>query len=226
MRKSIEQLLEGLGSLKTDFETTNKLPRIEKVMIQSAANFIEDVKDNLIKLNKVSSGGLSTGIAQGELIQDSDGYSLSLGYKRGSKESKYYDFINKGVAGVKENRTKNSPYKFKKLTVGGKMVESIAEWYKKGGKRFSIKYSPITKGEKKGRKLGKMLSEAQSVKSLAYATAINIKKRGFKSTFFFDNAIKKNFGSDFSRLMAKAGAKDISVTIKKAFDDNNPNKSK
>jgi hypothetical protein len=52
--------------------------------------------------------------------------------KIGIEANDYYDFVNKGVRGVGGSplpkRQDSGVYSFKKATVGGKMVESIAQW--------------------------------------------------------------------------------------------------
>ena len=67
----------------------------------AAANFIQKVKSNIEVLGISDTGALSDDISQGDLIKQPNGYSISLGYPVNSKAAKYYDFINKGVQGVK-----------------------------------------------------------------------------------------------------------------------------
>jgi hypothetical protein len=226
MAKSTKQLqaellssgvLDKLGASKEDFAALNTLPVLEQYLILSAANFIQKVKDNIEVLGISDTGALSDDISSGDLIKEPQGYSISVGYPRNSKAAKYYDFVNKGVKGVKSG-TPNSPYSFKNLGVGRSMLKNISSWVNRNGiKRNDVS---ITKRQSKRESLSKMVSEASKKKSIAYAVAVNIKKKGLKKTGFFDSAVDSYFGRDFAASVSKMIGQDIKVIIRQNGNNN------
>lgn len=218
MAKSISQLqkelvnsgaLNQLGSSSKNFLRAEELPTLERFLILSAANFIIKVKENIEALGISDTGALSDDLSEGELEKSSNGYSITMGYPSNSKAAKYYDFVNKGVKGVKSG-TPNSPYAFKNIGVGRAMLSNIYSWVNRNGLRGND--VAITKRQAKRQSLSKMVSEASKKKSLAYAIAVNIKKRGLKQTRFFDNAVDsyfKNFGAEVAKVIGQ----DVKVLI-------------
>lgn len=233
MAKSTKQLeadvvsfLERLGEKETDFETKKDLKGIEYYLALSAANFVLRVQDNLNRLNKVDTGGLSSGIETSEVVQSGGNYSITLGYPAGSEAAKYYDFVNKGVQGF-ESKTPNSKYKFKKILnkrggilIGSKMSNNISGWLTRNGVRPKERFSTTAK-ERKARGLYKMVSEASKKKSLAYAVAVNIKKKGIAKTGYFDEAIQYSFGQEFARTLSKLLGREITLSLKSLVPNGN-----
>lgn len=218
MAKSISQLqkelvnsgaLNELGSSSKNFLRAEELPTLERFLVLSAANFILKVKENIEALGISDTGALSDDLAEGELQKSNQGYSITMGYPQGSKAAKYYDFVNKGVKGVKTG-TPNSPYAFKNIGVSRAMLSNIYSWVNRNGLRGND--VAITKRQAKRQSLSKMVSEASKKKSLAYAIAVNIKKRGLKQTRFFDNAVDSYF-SNFGAEVAKVIGQDVKVLI-------------
>lgn len=226
MPKSIKQLqsellssgtLNQLGASKEDFTELEKLPVLEQYLILAAANFIQKVKDNIEVLGISDTGALSDDIAQGDLIKQPNGYSISLGYPANSKAAKYYDFVNKGVKGVKSG-TPISPYSFKNLGVSRSMLKNISSWVNRNGVRRND--VSITKRQAKRESLSKMVSEASKKKSIAYAVAVNIKKKGLRKTGYFDSAVNEYFGRDFAVSVSKILGQDIKVLISQYGNNN------
>ena len=218
MAKSISQLqkelvnsgaLAQLGSSRKNFLQAEELPTLERFLILSAANFILKVKENIEALGISDTGALSDDLAEGQLEKSNQGYSITMGYPTNSKAAKYYDFVNKGVKGVKTG-TPNSPYAFKNIGVSRAMLKNIYSWVNRNGLRGND--VAITKRQAKRQSLSKMVSEATKKKSLAYAIAVNIKKRGLKQTRFFDNAVDSYF-SNFGVEVAKVIGQDVKVLI-------------
>lgn len=218
MAKSISQLqrelvnsgaLAQLGSSSKNYLRAEELPTLERFLILSAANFIIKVKENIESLGISDTGALSDNLSEGELEKTNQGYSITMGYPTNSKAAKYYDFVNKGVKGVKSN-SPNSPYAFKNIGVSRAMLKNIYSWVNRNGLRGND--VAITKRQAKRQSLSKMVSEASKKKSLAYAIAVNIKKRGLKQTRFFDNAVESYFGN-FSNEVAKVIGQDVKVLI-------------
>lgn len=222
MAKSIKQLQaelldEGLlNRLGAQREDLSKLTLTEQLLIRSAANFIERVKQNIEVLGISDTGALSDDISQGELTKQGGTYSISLGYPANSAAAKYYDFVNKGVRGVK-SKTPNSPYSFKNLGVSRKFQDNIFSWIKRNNVQGDV---AITKRQAKRQSLSKMASAATNQKSLAYAVAVGIKKKGLRKTGFFDNAVDNIFGADFATAVSKIVGQDIKILIKQNGNNN------
>ena len=234
MAKSAKQLqeeivndsfLDDLASERTEFLDLNQLPSTKQVIILSAANFIQKVQEELQRAGKVSTGGLEDGITSGDLIEDRGGYEIDLGYRDGDAAAKYYDYVNKGVMGF-ESGQPSSPYGFKSLKVSKSMVKSILLWYRKRGNaaRGEDQKKKLSATQRKNKSLKKRVDAAKQLQSLAYATAVNIKKKGIKKTPFFDNAVKFSFGKGFIDAVSKTVGQDIKVYIRqidKTINQNN-----
>jgi hypothetical protein len=228
LEADVSSFLDRLGENETNFETKKELKGIEYYLALSAANFVLRVQDNLNKLNKVDTGGLSSEIETSEVIQRGGNYSITLGYPAGSEAAKYYDFVNKGVKGF-DSGTPNSKYKFEKILnkrggilIGSKMSNNISGWLTRNGVRPKERFSTTAK-ERKSRGLYKMVSEASKKKSLAYAVAVNIKKKGIAKTGYFDEAIKYSFGQEFANTLSKLVGREIQLTVKAIQPNGNNN---
>ena len=212
--------LDTIGESAESFREVKTLRGLEKLIGIAVGNFIQRVQENLIKANKVDTGALSTDITQGELIQTGDGYEIEVGYPAGSDAAKYYDYVNKGVKGVRSGQPADSPYSFKNDKPGMNMQLAIAKWYRRNASfaRAETQKQNLSGLQKKRKKIKKMADQATRLKSLAYATSVNIKRRGLKKTGFFDKAVEASFGPDFSRLVAVVSGKEIAVTIRKSLE--------
>lgn len=208
-----EGLLNRLGAQKEDL---TKLPLMEQLLIQSAANFIIKVQENINALGISDTGALSDDISEGELTKQGGKYSIEVGYPSNSKAAKYYDFVNKGVKGIKSG-TPNSPYSFKTLGVSSAMQNNILSWVKRNNIRGDV---AITKRQAKRQSLSTMVSQASNQKSLAYAIAKGIKKKGLKKTGYFDNAVSSIFGGDFTTAVSKILGQDIRILIRQDGNNN------
>jgi hypothetical protein len=220
-----DKFLDELGNSSTDFSALNELPGTKQIIILSAANFIEKVKSELQRLGKVSSGNLEDGITSGDLIEDQSGYEIDLGYKSEDSAAKYYDYVNKGVMGYSSGQP-NSEYGFKSLKVSRDMVKSLLLWYRKRGNaaRKEDQRKKLTATQRKNKSLSRTVKKADSLKSLAYATAVSIKKKGIRKTAFFDNAVQFSFGKGFIDAVSRTVGQDIKVYLRqmnKQINENN-----
>jgi hypothetical protein len=222
MAKSIKQvqaelldegLLNRLGATERDI---TELPVLEQLMIRAAANFILKVKENIEVLGISDTGALSDDISSGELVKQGNTYSIEMGYPVSSTAAKYYDYVNKGVTGV-QSGSPTSPYRFKTLGVGKKMALNILQWVRRNNVKGDV---ALTKGQSKRQSLSKMVSEASRKKSLAYAIAVNIKKRGLRKTGFFDQAKDLYFGNDFATAISKIIGQDVRILIRQNGNSN------
>lgn len=227
MAKSAKQIeaevlafLDTIGEDSAAFQDVISMKGMEKMIILSAANFIIRVQENLKSAGKVDTGALATDITQGDLIQTSSGYELEIGYPANSKAAKYYDFVNKGVKGTRSGP--DSPYSFKNDKPGYAMTSALSGWYKRHANfaRKETQKTNLSAVQRKRKKLSKMVSEASRLKSLAYATAVNIKRRGLKKTGFFDKAIQSSFGPEFYQAIARITGKEIAINIRQYGNNN------
>lgn len=225
MAKSIKQieaevlaLLEskGVGIFANEFDEITEFKGLEELMVLAAANFILQVQENLNQAGKIDTGTLASDIEKGEITNAGGVYSIDVGYPKGSKASKYYDFVNKGVKGTRSGTPADSPYSFRSDMPGPSMTSAIAGWYRRHasyGRRETQKKN-LSAVQRKRKKLSKMVDANKRLRSLAFATAVNIKRRGLKKTGFFDKAIQSSFGPDFVKALAKITGKEIAINIK------------
>ena len=219
-KQQAEQIANGfIGSLGGNYNLVNPndFPIVEQILLQYGFEFTKEARTNLYKSNSISSGGL-VDMSLPQVYQETNGYSLQVGYPIGSKQDKYFDFVNKGVKGVggKNARPKRNSgdYSFKSPYANKKMALAILLWLRKAS-RQTIKYAPVSNLEKKRKKLGKMLNDAESKKRLAYAISSGIKRDGLRATYYIDKAIKSTFNQEFISSLSVALQGDIVIQIRK-----------
>jgi hypothetical protein len=145
---------------------------------------------------------------------------LSIGYEQGSEASKYYDYINKGVLGTKnEKADANTPYKFDKAKKAVN-ISAVEKW---------LSYNKLKAvAVKKYSKLGVEAKAIESKKSLAFVIARSIHKKGIASTKYFDRAVSQIFNKDFIEDISLALGGDVEIQIKQIVNEskngNNNNK--
>ena len=205
----------------TDIAT---FPIIQAMLLQSGIDFNEDIRLNLEKAKAVSSGKL-TEVGVPNVTNNADSFTLNVGYPIGSKQLEYYDFINqgvKGVGGAKAKPKKNSgKYSFKSKYANRAMAASIFSWLNLARKSLRTEKLDLSGVQKKRRKLTKMLSEADNKRRLAYAISTKIKRDGIRATYYFDRAIRENFGKNFKDALSVALGGDVILNIRQYGDNNN-----
>lgn len=224
LEAEVEAILNSRGIKKSDVLDVKDLPALNQFLVLSAANFVLKVQENLRKAKKIDTGTLSTQIESGEVNVSNTGISISVGYPEGSKALEYADFVNKGVKGaVEKRRAPGSPYTFKNPYPSKKMALEIAKWYRRKGTQSRTE-SPRTSRsgiQRKRKRLSTMASEANSLKSLAYATAASIKRKGIGKTGFFDKAVDSSFNEDFTQAIANITGLNVALNINQKYGDNN-----
>ena len=202
----------------------NAFPLLEQILIQSGLDFNETIRKNLEKAKAISSGAL-TDVSAPIVYENNQGYTLEVGYPIGSKQLEYYDFINQGVKGVGGKNAKpkknSGKYSFKSKFPNRKMAASIYSWLNLSRKSIRADKLDLSGVQRKRRKLAKVLDEATNKKRLAYAISSAIKRDGIKATYYFDRAIKENFGQDFKDSIAEALGGDIILQIRSIYGNNN-----
>ena len=228
---SISQAQASLGS---DFTAGGiarggevKLNAVEAIMAQAALEFINLAKKRLTQRGKIDTGNLSD-IVVSSIQQSGTKYSLTIGYDKSNPASKYYDFNDKGVKGIGGFNGKlpkgfheptNTPYNFKNLRLSSGFIDSITRWYlrHKSYIRNEDQRQNLSGLQRKRKTLGAVVSETEKIRSLAIATAKNIKRKGISRTGFFEDNIDEAFGQDFQIKLAQALGQDIALTIKQTF---------
>jgi len=197
---------------------------LEKVLYEFGLEFNRAVKRNLQRAAAVNTGALLD--VEIPYIKDEDSASvLNLGYPVGSKQDKYYDFVNKGVVGVGGKNAKKKfatgKYRFKSLKVGLKMRNAIIKWLANAKFKSGAVRVPITRVEKKRKSLTAITDAAKSKRTLSFAISRGIKRDGIKATQYMDQAINLVFNKEFRSALEVALVADIIVQIKSYGNNDN-----
>jgi hypothetical protein len=209
-----DNFIQSLGG-SFDKYKGGDLPVLEETLALYGKAFNDRVTQILDSENITSSGRLAEP-ALPIITKFGTGYILSLGYEPGSEASKYYDFVNKGVKGTKNEKADGkTPYTFK----GNKKavpVSSIEKW---------LSYNKLKSvSVKKYTKLGTEAKAIDGKKSLAFLIARSIHRKGLRSTHYFDRAVAQIFNKEFIENIAIAVGGDVQIQIKQAINGNNNNK--
>jgi hypothetical protein len=181
-----------------------ELPVVEALLKKFGGDFIKTAQYLLDLNGSIASGAIND--IRVQFTKFNTSYTLSLGYPKSEKASKYWDFVNKGVKGTKNVKADSkTPYKFNpsKKSIP---ISAVQGWlgYNK------LKVTAV----KKYSKLGVELKAIDAKKSLAYVVARSIHRKGIRSTHYFDNAQKEVFGQNFYDVMEAALGKDIQIKIR------------
>jgi hypothetical protein len=187
---------------------------VSDLIIKLAGEFIIAVQENLDRLGKVSTGGLTDGVSAGDLVQSGSTYTLEIGYDKNDPSAKYWDFVNKGVRGIRSGQPSSSPYQFRKLSAPPVMVEAIKGWLRVNGiaARNEDQREDLSRLQQKRRNIA---AEQDPQGDFAYAIALAIKRRGLPYTGYFDQAVNAYFGKTFAQAVAKAASFDVRVAVRK-----------
>jgi len=209
----LEPILRDAESDKNQYTTdATSLRSMERLLLAFGERFIKEVQDNLDRLGKADTGALNTDITKGDVIRTGTKYELKVGYPKGNKSSEYFDFVNKGVKGLKSGQPSNSPYQFRKLSAPPVMVDALEGWIKRN--------NIAARNEDQRTDLSALQTKRQSLQNLsptrglAYAFALSIKRKGLPYTGYFDAAIRSVFGSEFARSVSIVIGKDMSLYIR------------
>lgn len=197
-----DKFLQTLGSQRPSPD----LVVVEQILADYAKEFLDTASDNAEKAGITYKGNLQSDLTF-KVTQNGSSYEIAIGYPSTSEAAEYYDFQNKGVAGVGKN-VAGSPYSFKSLYPSRKMVSKIEEWVRFNG--IASRDEDQKKGLSALQTKRKSLSETEQT---AWVIARSIKKKGIKQTLFFDNAIASTFNKDFIKIMSKALAADVSLKL-------------
>jgi hypothetical protein len=229
------------GFLKTIGDQYNvidptEFPVAEQMLMFYGKQFNDEVQKNLTKSGSIASGKIGDLVVP-KVNKFGNNYEMWLGYDKDNPASVYYKFINKGVRGVGGENARpkkvasDTPYEYKTPYPNKKMATSILQWYRLGKAKTTseTQTKKLSKTQRKNKKLKQIVNKADSLKSLAYATAAAIKRDGLKTTSYFDNAVKTVFNKDFFITMAAAFGGDVQLQIRQIgnkIESSNGNNSK
>jgi hypothetical protein len=214
---SIEQVqnenlndLEGLAT----FSRENDAKPIElnitaKVLVQFGAEFKLAV-NRLIDERQITASGYLADVSDPEITEQPGSTTLQI------RLADYYDYVNKGVKGVKSSRNApKSPYQFKTLGVGDAMRASLTKYVTNNRSKIRTVSSPRDKAlgiglERKGLKSSNLPTIEEQVDTMGYM----IKRFGIKARYYFDDAFNEVF-KDFEMVMLESVGNDIIIGITK-----------
>jgi hypothetical protein len=204
-----DNLLSKLGGERPN----NKLPIVEQILADYAKEFMDTANANADKAGLTYKGTIQTDLTF-KVTQNGRSYEIAIGYPLDSPAAEYYDFQNKGVAGV--GKSIASPYSFKTMYPSRKMVTAIEEW---------VRFNNIaSRAEDQTRNLSALQNKRKQMTdtgSTAFGIAMGIKRKGIKRTLYFDNAITSTFNKDFVNVLSKALAADVSLKLIQTNGNNN-----
>lgn len=174
-----KQNLDFLSKLGTDDKGDNiKLSATEKLLIDLAADFALNAKENLNKAVSVSSGGTLDSIKPLNPIKKGKTIRVEV------EVAEHYDYLNSGVKGTKGGAGK---YGFKNDKPSRKMVAAIERWAKKEGLKVTDNSKNKVAISKREGKRQKNMNKTVN----AYGIARAVKQKGIKANRFWDKATKQ-----------------------------------
>ena len=203
----------GFGKNLVSTEFTS----VDEIMIRYAKIFIDAAQKRIREKGKVDTGNMSD-IEVGTINYLNGKYSLTIGYDPNNPASKYYDYQNKGVKGIKSN-SPNSMYAYRTLSVSPKMVEALMKWYMRHQNyiRNESQKKGLSKLQNKRKSIASKVSPQKKLRDIAESTAKRIKERGMKRIGFFEDNMKI-FGQEFQKEVAVAMGTNIVVSIKQVLE--------
>lgn len=175
--KSTLDFLGTIGSKDRGDQVS--LSHTATALVELADFLITTARDNMDKKGNTATGGTASSMIARQI--QIRGVKMELDIEIAST----YKFLDQGVRGTQGGTGK---YSFKTSYANKKMALAILKWVKI--RRVVSKYKAISKNERKNKKISALSAAAKSQKSLAYAIATNIKKKGIKPTKFFSNAVR------------------------------------
>lgn len=215
-----EGFLEQIGE-QFDLIDPTEFPVAEQMLIYYGKLFNDEIQKNLAKSGSIATGKIGDLVVP-KVTKFGNDYEMWLGYDKDNPASVYYKYVNKGVRGVGGVNAKpkrvasDTPFEYKTPYPNKKMATSILQWYRLGKAKTTseTQTKKLSKTQRKNKKLKQVVNKADSLKSLAYATAAAIKRDGLRTTSYFDNAVKTVFNKDFFAAMATAFGGDVQLQIR------------
>jgi hypothetical protein len=221
----MQSISQAQASLGKDFtaggiskQSEVKLDGVQAVMLGAANEFMKLAIARINQRKKIDRGNLSD-MEVSSIKQEGNKYSLTIGYNKNNPASKYYDFQNQGVKGIKSKQPISSPYSYRTLSVSASMVNALMQWYMRHRNyiRNDDQRKNLSPLQQKRKTLGNITNQQAKLKQIATNTAKAIKKRGMPRVGFFEDNLDKAFGDDFKKKLAKALGQDVVLNIRQNF---------
>lgn len=196
--------MAGLDNLGTNDRGDGvTLSSTAQKLVDMAGFLISEAQNNLNKSGSVATGDLDSSMKVSDI--DVKGTVVGLNVELLDR----YRFIDLGVKGTEGGA---GEYQFKTSKPSFGMQKAIKAWLRKRARR-STKYKPISKTERRDKKIANLRAKADSQESLAWAVATNVKKYGIKPTMFFTKAVKAT-ERKFKKEIAEGFKVDIINSLK------------
>ena len=204
--------LDSSGESRDLFESKDSISNTDQLILRIAKKFIGAAQSKISRSKAIDKGNLLDIKILTNELKGGD-IELRIGYTLDNPAYDYWNFQDKGVKGVKKNKTKNSPFQYKKISVGGKFLSQLIAWYgrHKNYIRNETQKSNLSSLQKKRKSLGSL--QVNKIKSVAYATGIKIKKEGLSTINFRQEGINKSFNDQFYNELAKEFGTDILINL-------------
>jgi hypothetical protein len=199
--KDIEDVLHAIGGADGSRSEALASPATGNAVEEWIVQFVKELQDNLTKAGANVTEELANSIT-GVLDSEEGRWDIVM------RLADYYDFVNKGVRGVRDSsKSPGSPYSFKTLAVGQAMAMSIRKWML----RKNIRAFQANRKFKESHR-----SFEQTGNSAAYALARAIKAKGIRANRFFDDAYDKMIPL-LAETISKALAQDVEQVLSQIF---------
>lgn len=192
--------LDSLGS--NDRGDKVQLNNVAKTLVELADHLITEARENLHEKGNDATGQTAASMQAGPIQVKATKLQVDV------EIASTYKFLNDGVKGVESGSGK---YAFKTKYPNKKMALALLKWIKV--RRVATKYKAISANERKNQRIKKLSNKADSQKSLAYAIATNIKKKGIKRTQFFTKAVQATV-----KLQKEKLSKALKIDIIESFN--------
>lgn len=202
-----QSILDFLGTIGSkDRGDGVSLNNTAKALVELADFMITTARNNLDKKGNMATGRTASSMKAVNIQTAAAKMSLDI------EILSTYKFLDQGVKGVEGGTGK---YAFKTKYPNKKMATAILKWLRKRGAGGRTKDKAVSKNEAKNKRIYKKTSSADNLKSLAYATAASIKKKGIRPTKFFSNAVKAT-----EKLQKQKYAKALKLDIIQTINNN------
>jgi hypothetical protein len=196
---------EKYGKSTGDYATASK-NAAEQVVLQWSNESIDIMRDVIIANARTGQASTLARSMSPKITEVSDGFNLRI-----VSDVNYSDFVDKGVRGLRKNKTKNSPYKFKSIGVSPKMVESFKEYISRTG----LKSLKNKSGKPKKLIIKDKKKQADLITQAATQLAVATKIGGIKPMNFKAAALTKSRLNKLSTEVASALSEVIKINLKK-----------
>jgi hypothetical protein len=173
---------------------------VQNILSQYGAEFKLKITEYIRQSKAVSSGNLSDSVTP-EVIDRGLEQVLQISL------ANYYDFVNKGVKGVRSSRNApNSPYQFRNFGVPDSMRQSLQKYVSSG----KAKIGNVRKDKALG--IGLESKGVSAIDTKVNTLGYLIKAYGIKPRGFFDKAYKEVF-KDLQPTLVEAVSRDIVINL-------------